>query len=74
MTRARPPRDLLASRAKAIATRTRSKPTTATYDCRPYLNGNNETCSFTNPAATDYYVMLRGYQSYSGVTLVGHYP
>ncbi len=51
-----------------------SKPTTATYDCRPYVNGNTETCTFSNPAATDYYVMLRGYAAYSGVTLVGHYP
>ncbi len=49
-------------------------PTTATFDCRPYITGNNETCTFTSPAAADYYVMLRGYTSYSGVTLVGHYP
>ncbi len=51
-----------------------AKPTTATYDCRPYVNGNTETCSFSNPTATDYYVMLRGYAAYTGVTLVGHYP
>lgn len=51
-----------------------AKPTTGTFDCRPYLNGNNERCTFTNPVAADYYVMLRGYQAYSGVTLVGHYP
>ncbi|HAA23012.1 MAG TPA: hypothetical protein DCP28_31195, partial [Cytophagales bacterium] len=24
-------------------------PTTSSYDCRPYLNGNNETCTFQNP-------------------------
>jgi hypothetical protein len=51
-----------------------SKPTTSTFDCRPYLNGNSETCTFSNPAAADYYVMLRGYQSFTGVRLVGHYP
>jgi hypothetical protein len=51
-----------------------SKPTTSTYDCRPYLNGNNETCTFSSPAAADYYIMLRGYQTYSGVSLVAHYP
>jgi serine protease len=51
-----------------------SKPTTATYDCRPYINGNTETCTFSSPAASDYYVMLRGYATYSGVTLVAHYP
>ena len=51
-----------------------SKPTTSTYDCRPYLTGNAEKCTFTSPAAADYYIMLRGYQTYSGVSLVAHYP
>jgi serine protease len=51
-----------------------SKPTTTSYNCRPYLYGNNETCTINNPAAGDWYVMLRGYQSFSGVSLVGHYP
>jgi serine protease len=51
-----------------------AKPTTATFDCRPYVTGNNETCTFSNPAATDYYVMLNGYATFSGATLVGHYP
>lgn len=44
-------------------------PTTSTWDCRPYLNGNNETCTFSTPSAGTYHVMLRGYTSYSGVTL-----
>ncbi len=26
-----------------------TKPTTTSYQCRPYLTGNNETCSFTSP-------------------------
>ena len=43
---------------------------TSNYDCRPYLNGNNETCSVDSPQATRYSVMLRGYRSYSGVSLV----
>ena len=44
-------------------------PTTSTYDCRPYLNGNNESCEF-NPSQTgNYYVMVRAYTAYSGVTL-----
>lgn len=50
-----------------------SQPTTSTYDCRPYLNGNNETCSFPSPAAGTWHVMLRAYSSYSGVALVGSY-
>lgn len=50
-----------------------SEPTTSSYDCRPYLNGNNETCSFPSPQEGTYYIMLRGYTSYSGVSLVGSY-
>jgi fibronectin type 3 domain-containing protein len=50
-----------------------SAPTTTTYDCRPYLSGNNETCSFATPSAGTWYVMLHGYSAYSGVTLTGSY-
>jgi hypothetical protein len=50
-----------------------SPPTTIIYDCRPFINGNNEICTFTNPQAGDWYVMLRGYAAYSGVTLIGSY-
>lgn len=50
-----------------------AQPTTSTYDCRPYLNGNNESCSFASPSAGTWYVMLRAYSSYSGVTLQGSY-
>lgn len=47
-----------------------SAPTTSSYDCRPYRNGNNETCDFAEPAAGVWHVMLRGYSAYSGVSLV----
>ncbi len=46
-------------------------PTTSTYDCRPYSSGNNESCDFANPQEGTYYVMVRGYSSFSGVDLVG---
>jgi PKD repeat protein len=48
-----------------------SAPTTATYDCRPYLSGNSETCTFNSPAAGTYYVGVRAFSTYSGVTLTG---
>ena len=48
-----------------------SAPTTSTYDCRPYLTGNSETCTFSSPAAATYYVNVRAYAAYSGVTLKG---
>src|SRR5690606_28918258 len=47
--------------------------TTPHYDLRPYLNGNNESCSFSSPPAGTWYVMVRGYSSYSGVSLVANY-
>lgn len=50
-----------------------SAPTTATYDCRPYLNGNNETCTIAAPQTGTYHVMVRGYSSFSGLTLRGSY-
>jgi len=49
-----------------------SKPTTTTYDCRPYKGGNSEECSIDNPTAGTYHVMLNGYSAYSAVSLVGN--
>jgi Zn-dependent metalloprotease len=46
-----------------------SAPTTTTYHCRPYLNGNNESCVFNPALAGTYHVMLRAYSTFSGVTL-----
>ncbi len=46
-----------------------AQPTTSSYDCRPYKNGNNEVCTFTNPGAGTWHISLRGYSSYSGVSL-----
>ena len=48
-----------------------SAPTTSSYNCRPYLTGDNETCTFNSPTAGTYYVGVRAYQTYSGVTLTG---
>jgi hypothetical protein len=56
-----------------LYTRFGSRPTTSSYSCRPYLTGNNETCTTSNTSSGDYYIMLRGYTSYSGVTLIGSY-
>lgn len=46
-----------------------SAPTTSAYDCRPYLTGNNETCTINVTTAGTYYVQVRGYSSYSGVSV-----
>ena len=43
--------------------------TSSQYDCRPYKNGNNETCNFSNPQEGRWYLDLYGYSAASGVTL-----
>ncbi|TVZ41901.1 serine protease [Alteromonadaceae bacterium 2753L.S.0a.02] len=50
-----------------------SAPTTSSYNCRPYLSGNNESCSFSQPSASTYYIMVRAYSSFSGVSLLATY-
>ena len=47
-------------------------PTTSSYDCRPYKTGNAETCSFSAASGT-YYIKVRGYTSFSGVSLVANW-
>jgi hypothetical protein len=39
------------------------------YDCRPLRQGNEETCARTDPDTGRWYIMLRGYVTYAGVTL-----
>ncbi|MCO7223877.1 pre-peptidase C-terminal domain-containing protein [Pleionea sp. CnH1-48] len=48
-----------------------SEPTTSQYNCRPYRWGNNETCTINNPQSGTWYISIRAYSSYSGVTLRG---
>jgi vibriolysin len=50
-----------------------SAPTTSSYDCRPYLTGNAETCTIATAQAGTYYVMVRAYASFTGVSLTGSY-
>ncbi len=50
-----------------------SQPTTTSYDYRPYLNGNNETVTVTSPSSGDWYIMLRGYAAFSGLSLQATY-
>jgi hypothetical protein len=50
-----------------------SAPTDTVYDCRPFLGGNAETCTFAAPSAGTYFVRLKAYATFSGVSLVGNY-
>lgn len=46
-----------------------SQPSTSSYDCRPYLNGNNEVCTFNNPSPGTWHIGIRAYSTYNGVTM-----
>ncbi|BCL73592.1 hypothetical protein TUMSATVNIG1_55690 [Vibrio nigripulchritudo] len=50
-----------------------SKPTSTSHDCRPYKSGNSESCPFASPKAGTYYINLKGYSSFSGVTLTASF-
>jgi Zn-dependent metalloprotease len=39
------------------------------WDCRPYKNGNTESCNFANPAAGTWHIDIFGYSAVSGLTL-----
>ncbi|MGH8030086.1 MAG: S8 family serine peptidase, partial [Arenimonas sp.] len=48
-------------------------PTLDTFDCRPFTSSNDESCPFPTPQAGIWYVMLDGFEAYSGMTLSGNY-
>lgn len=50
-----------------------SQPSASNWDCRPYKNGNNETCTFTNPQSGTWHLSLNAYRTFSGVTLNAQY-
>jgi pseudolysin/vibriolysin len=50
-----------------------SAPTSSSYDCRPYKTGNAESCTVAAPQAGVYYVNVRGYSTFSGVSLTASY-
>ncbi len=50
-----------------------AQPTSSSYDYRPYLSGNAESVSVTNPAAGDWYIGIYAYSTYSGVSLNATY-
>jgi serine protease len=50
-----------------------SAATTSSYDCRPYLDGNNETCSIATAQAGTYFVLVSAYAGYSGLSIKGSY-
>ncbi len=50
-----------------------SAPTDTVYDCRPYASGNAETCNIATAQAGTYYIRLKAYSAFSGLSLTGSY-
>lgn len=50
-----------------------SRPTTSSYDCRPYTATNNEKCSVLVAKAGTYHVVVRGFSAFSGVVIKATY-
>ena len=50
-----------------------SAPTDTSYDCRPYKSGNAETCTFATPSTGTYYVRMKAYAAFAGLSIVGNY-
>ena len=48
-------------------------PTTGAFDCSSTGSASTESCSFTNPPAGRYYVLLYGATAYSALSLVATY-
>jgi hypothetical protein len=48
-------------------------PATNAADCSSIESTTVETCTITNPAAGDWFILLRGFTSFSGVSLVATY-
>jgi hypothetical protein len=48
-------------------------PTLSAWDYRPWLGGNNEIATITNPASGDWYIGIYAYSTYTGVSLNAAY-
>jgi PKD repeat protein len=48
-------------------------PTDAVFDCRPFIGGNAETCNIATAQAGTYFVRVKGFSAFSGVSLTGSY-
>jgi serine protease len=49
-----------------------AQPTLTSYDCRPYVNGNGETCTLQAHAGT-YDILVNAYQGYTGLSILATY-
>ena len=50
-----------------------SAPSDTVYDCKSDGPSNAETCTIAAPSAGTYYVRVKAYAAYSGLSIVGNY-
>jgi len=50
-----------------------SAPTTTSYDCKSEGSTNAETCNIATAQSGTYYVLIKGYSAFSGLSLTGSY-
>jgi len=50
-----------------------SRPTTTSFTARSTGGNNSESITISNPPSGDWYIMLRGYRAFSGLTLKAQY-
>jgi hypothetical protein len=48
-------------------------PTATVWACRPFLGGNNETCTISNPQSGTWYAWIDVFENYAGASLVANY-
>lgn len=49
------------------------QPTSSSYDCRPYKNGNSESCSISNVASGKWYLSVYAYSGFDGLNMDWRY-
>lgn len=52
-----------------LYTKLGAEPSTSSYDCRPFRYRNNEVCTYSSPQAGQWYIGIRAYRNFSGVSL-----
>lgn len=48
-------------------------PSFSSFDCRPYLTGNAETCQYSHPETTTYHILIHAYESFTNLSLSASY-
>lgn len=56
-----------------LYTRFAALPDTETYNCRPWRNGNDESCTEATPAAGEWFIGIRAYNSFADLQLTASY-